>query len=64
MKLIPIRPLITFDLESTGWTPAQQGLYSAAIKFPDGRVEEKNILINHHTIPLEASEIHGGQMRW
>jgi DNA polymerase-3 subunit epsilon len=62
MKLILTRPLITFDLESTGVdTSTARVVQIAAIKrFPDGRVEEKNILINPTiAIPLEASEIHG-----
>lgn len=60
MKLT--RPIITFDLESTGVdTDKDRIVQIAAIKkFPDGTTEEKNYLINPTiSIPLEASEVHG-----
>ena len=56
------RPLIIFDLESTGVdTETARIVQFAAIKINvDGSREEKNVLINPETlIPLEATEVHG-----
>lgn len=56
------RPIITFDTESTGVdTDKDRVVQIAAIKrFPDGKIEEKNYLINPTIpIPIEASEVHG-----
>lgn len=56
------RPIITVDTESTGLdTNKDRIIQIAAIKrYPDGRKEEKEYLINP-TIPIspEASEVHG-----
>lgn len=60
MKII--RPLITFDLESTGVdTESARIVQIAAIKRNvDGTKEEKNFLINPTIpIPIECTEIHG-----
>ena len=56
------RPICFFDLESTGTdTETARIVQIAGIKiFPDGKREEKNILINPEIkIPLEATEVHG-----
>jgi len=60
MKLT--RPIITFDLETTGTNVNKDKIVQiAAIKlFPDGSVEQKNTLINPEIpIPKEASDVHG-----
>lgn len=60
MKII--RPLCFFDLESTGLETEKARIVSIAVikLFPDGRVEEKDILINPEIpIPKEVSDIHG-----
>lgn len=57
-----IRPLITFDLESTGVdTENDRIVQIAAIKeYPNGVIEEKNVFVNPEIpIPTEASDIHG-----
>lgn len=56
------RPICFFDLESTGVdTEVAKIIQIAGIKiFPDGRREEKNILINPEMeIPIECVEVHG-----
>lgn len=56
------RPIIFFDLETTGVNTENDRIVQiAAIKrFPDGQTEEKNILINpQRPIPKAASEVHG-----
>lgn len=56
------RPIVWFDLESTGVDTEQDRIIQiAAIKIKtNGEIEEKNILINPTIpIPLEASEVHG-----
>jgi len=56
------KPLITFDLESTGVNTDTDRIVQIAAKkrFPDGTEEVKNILINPEIpIPIEASDVHG-----
>jgi DNA polymerase-3 subunit epsilon len=57
-----IRPLVFFDLETTGVSITQDRIVQiGAVKLnPDGTQEEKNVLVNP-TIPIpeEASEVHG-----
>ena len=56
------RPIIFFDLETTGThTENDRIVQIAAIKrFPDGEIEEKNLLIKpQRHIPEAASEVHG-----
>ena len=56
------RPLIIFDLETTGTDVINDRIVQiAAIKlFPDGTREEKNLLVNPEIeIPKEASDVHG-----
>jgi len=60
MKLT--RPIITTDTETTGVSTVDDRIIQiAAIKrFPDGRVEEKNYLINpERDIPESATAVHG-----
>lgn len=62
MKLKLERPICFFDLESTSVdTEVARIVQIAGIKiFPDGKREEKNILINPEIkIPIECTEIHG-----
>lgn len=57
-----IRPLITFDLETTGPRPYSDRIVQfAAVKLhPDGRTTEWQTLINpKRPIPAEATAIHG-----
>lgn len=56
------KPIVFFDLESTGVdTEIDRIVQIAAIKVhPNGKREERNILINPTIpIPVEASEVHG-----
>lgn len=56
------KPLLFFDLETTGVDTAKDRIVQiASIKIDvDGSVEEKNVLINPEmSIPVEASEVHG-----
>lgn len=56
------KPICFFDLESTSTdTETARIVQIAGIKiFPDGKREEKNILINPEIpIPIECTEIHG-----
>lgn len=62
MKLELKRPLVVFDLETTGTnTNVDRIVQIAAIKlFPDGRQEKRSQLINPEMpIPAQASEVHG-----
>jgi DNA polymerase-3 subunit epsilon len=61
MRLLLERPLIFFDLETTGTNPAMDRVVSiAAIKFfPDGSTVEKEQLINPFIpIPPKATAVH------
>lgn len=56
------RPLVFFDLETTGTNIASDRIVQiGAVKiFPDGKQEEKNVLLNPTIpIPKEVSSIHG-----
>jgi DNA polymerase-3 subunit epsilon len=62
MNIILTRPLVFFDLETTGTNPLVDRIVSiAAIKlFPDGSLVEKEQLINPLVpIPSVASAVHG-----
>lgn len=62
MKLSLTRPLIVFDLETTGINISNDRIVELyAIKiFPDGREEHQHHLINPTVpIPIEVSQIHG-----
>lgn len=56
------KPLLTFDLETTGTDVASDRIVSIATKkiFPDGTVEDKYRLVNPIVdIPQEAIDVHG-----
>ena len=56
------RPLVVFDIESTGVNPRQDRIIElAAVKlYPDGREETKTWLLNPTVkIPPETTAIHG-----
>lgn len=56
------KPIITFDTETTGVNTSEDRIIQiAAIKrYPDGKIEEKNYLINpEREIPEEATSVHG-----
>lgn len=60
--MIITRPIITFDTETTGVSTTDDRIIQIAAikKFPDGKVEEKNYLINPTVkISPEATEVHG-----
>ena len=62
MKLKLDRPIITYDLETTGVEVASDRIVQIAIKkrFPNGEYQMKTKLINPTIpIPKEASDIHG-----
>lgn len=56
------KPIITFDCETNGVSTTEDRIIQIAAikKFPDGKVEEKNYLINP-TVPIspEATIVHG-----
>lgn len=60
--MIITRPIITFDCETTGVSTTDDRIIQIAAikKFADGKVEEKNYLINP-TVPIspEATAVHG-----
>lgn len=60
MKLL--KPLIVFDLETTGTSISDDKIVQLAVikKQPDGKVEKKTMLLNPgRPIPKEATEVHG-----
>lgn len=62
MQLHLTRPLVIFDLETTGTTVNQDRIVQIGIIkiYPDGRQEKKCKLINPGIpIPAEASDVHG-----
>ena len=62
LKLKLDRPLVVFDIESTGVNPRQDRIIElAAVKLhPDGQEETKTWLLNPTVkIPPETTEIHG-----
>src|SRR5574344_1623333 len=62
MNLKLQRPLVFFDLETTGLNVAKDRIVEICMLkvFPDGSQEEKTMLLNPGCpIPIECSEIHG-----
>lgn len=56
------RPLVFFDLETTGLSPTKDRIVSIAVKklMPDGSQESKYVLVNPEMpIPADATKIHG-----
>lgn len=61
MKLTLDRPLVVFDIESTGINPRMDRIIDLALVklFPDGRREQHNFRVNPEIpIPAEATAIH------
>lgn len=62
MSLKLQRPLITFDIETTGKEVASSRICQISIikEHPDGTIEKKSRLVNPSIeIPAEATEVHG-----
>lgn len=62
MELKIDKPIVFFDLETTSVDTEQARIVQIAVikYFPDGKVEEKDYLINPEVeIPVETTEIHG-----
>jgi DNA polymerase III subunit epsilon len=56
------KPIVFLDFESTGTDVASDRIVQVSMvkKFPDGKIETRNVFVNPTIpIPIEASEVHG-----